>query len=653
MDIQKILLKLEPLMPRQVGKWRRILDLAQSEVKELVERQVRHTAYRVLGDFRSRLLLSLPPEKRAKGPLQLGSVLYEEEKWPAGISTKELTQNLAIFGRSGAGKTNVAFHLLQQIVKRRIPFLFLDWKRTARHLLPLLGKRLQIYTPGRSISPFPFNPFIVPPGLEANVYINHVVDILGDAYTLGDGAKSMVQRALASCHDRRNSAPSVSDVLDALEEIPAKQRATGWKISAARALETLEFSGATTPDKESQRRFTGSLLKSNTVIELDALSQSTKRFLVPLLCFWIYCVQLASATREHLRFVIFLEEAHHVLYRQQQRAKESLMEMLLRQCRELGLAFVVVDQHPHLISSAATGNCFTTVCLNQKDPADMNKAAGLSLVDDSDKRHFSMLPVGQGIVKLQDRWRKPFLVQFPLVKIQKGVVTDAMLDGLLKGKVGFSALRERALETSVGDGRSRAADTALDEGAVDLLEDVLLHPGDGVDKRYKRLKLSADRGNRYKRQLIHHGFVIPERTKIGRTHRVVLRVTDEARTAFQLDNGNRTYASLVHEYWKYFYGRLYKERGYRVQLEASRKHGRTDVLATRASESVAIEVETGKSNVVWNVRQDLLEGYSRVIVVATDETAMAKIERQLGRAGLILPGRVQPILRDDRKSSSG
>lgn len=131
MEILQILRKLEPLMPARVKQWRRSLDFAHPELKGLLERQILQTAYRVLGDFRSRLLLSLPPAGVAKGAIHLGTIRYEKDKWPAGISTRELSQNLAIFGRSGSGKTNVAFHLLEQLVERRIPFLFLDWKRTA------------------------------------------------------------------------------------------------------------------------------------------------------------------------------------------------------------------------------------------------------------------------------------------------------------------------------------------------------------------------------------------------------------------------------------------------------------------------------------------------------------------------------------------
>ena len=180
------------------------------------------------------------------------------------------------------------------------------------------------------------------------------------------------------------------------------------------------------------------------------------------------------------------------------------------------------------------------------------------------------------------------------------------------------------------------------------------NPNDGVDARYKRLGLSIDKGNRYKQQLVTRGLVFPDRVKVGRTYRVVLRVADDARRKFGFDHTkNLNQASFVHEYWKHFYGQRYREAGYQVCFEAPRKRGRVDVLAQRAAESVAIEVETGKSDVVWNVKQNLLEGFSRLIVVATDESARSKVERQLARAGLILPGRIEVVVADELDTFHG
>ena len=70
------------------------------------------------------------------------------------------------------------------------------------------------------------------------------------------------------------------------------------------------------------------------------------------------------------------------------------------------------------------------------------------------------------------------------------------------------------------------------------------------------------------------------------------------------------------------------------------------MLATKNTDSIAVEIETGKSDVVWNVKQNVLTGFYKVLVVATDDKALEKVERQLAKAGLIIPKRVEVVLRD-------
>ena len=653
MDIVKIARKLEPLMPKEVQHWLRVRDTADPELRSLIEKQIASTAHRVLGDFHKKILLSLPPPGKARGTFNLGTVLYDKPRWPGGISASELLQNMAIFGRSGAGKTNLVFHLLLQLVNKRVPFLFLDWKRTARHLLPKIKAKVNVFTPGRSLSPFPFNPFIAPSGLEPRVYINHMIDVLSDAFTLGDGARSMLERALGSCYAKGDHAPTLKTVLSELDQVTAKDRARGWKLSATRALESLAFSEVTAKDPMTQERLARTLLHENTIIELDALSEGSKKFLVPLLSLWLYYVRLAAPEREQLNLVIVVEEAHHVLYGQERRSREGLMNMLLRQCREIGIAMIVVDQHPSLLSSAALGNTFTSVCLNLKNPSDINKAAGISMIQDAEnKRYFSMLPVGQAIVKMQNRWRWPFLVQVPRIDVKKGAVTDTELRRYLRRDKPRSA--RNALKPQAGGPvrQVRLDDHILDDQALGFLKDICAHPDDGVKARYRRLGMSGGRGNRIKEELIEDGWLQAEVIPVGRTRKTLLRLTPRAKQAVGAESDKSTRESIAHAYWKQYYARRLKSQGYQVVLEAPRTGGQADVLASRDGERVAIEVETGKSDVVANVRNDLRSGFKNVIVVATDKGALTKVERELAAAGLIIPGRVQIVLRDRFKEAA-
>lgn len=634
MRTDEFLRKLDPLMPARVRAWRRSLTIVDEPTRRLLEQQIALVAHDRLRDPTA-LLLSLPPSERARGAFHLGTIRYDEPKWPAGLRADELLQHVAIFGRSGAGKTNVLFHLLTQFAQQEIPFVFLDWKRTGRHLLPLVHERVHVYTPGRRLAPFPFNPFLPPPGLEPVGYAHHVVDLLAHAYTLGDGAKSLVHKALLLCyHDGTDATPE--RVLAHVHAVPDQERVRGWKITAVRALESLLASDMVST-QASQARLMTALLHQRTILELDGLAPSTKAFLVPLVCLWIYYARLGATSRERLALVLVIEEAHHVLYAHQHH--ETTMDLLLRQCRELGIAIIILDQHPHLISSAALGNTYTSICLNLKDPTDLTKAARLSNIPPEDAHHLSTLPIGTGVVKLQDRWHHPFLVDFPLVPVHKGSVTDERLRDYLDGKTTLSPPARPLAGEIASLGRPRLADEAR------FLTDIVTHPSDGVDARYHRLGLSPDTGTRLKRRLTTLGLVHEERVRVGRTHRALLRLTPRAHDLTTQDEHHR-HESLTHEYYKRAYADTLSTRGYHVTIEAARPSGgHVDLLATRARESVAVEIETGQSNAVENVRRDLLAGYSRVLVIATTDHAWVRVWRALHRAGLLLP-QVTVALRD-------
>lgn len=650
MSPEKIAAKLRPLYPNKIEHWLKVRELADPELKVLIEKQIVSMAYQVFGDFHNKILLSLPSEKKAKGSIDLGVILYDKEKWPLGLKYSEIIQNTAILGRSGAGKTNLVFNILVQLIDKNIPFVFMDWKRTVRHLLPNINKHVNIYTPGRNLVKFPFNPFVVPPGIESKVYVNQIVNVMSQAFTLGDGSRSIMQKAIASIYAQGNLCPTVADVIEKIEKGPDTGRMGSWKITAMRALESLEFADITSSDQISQEQLAQKMLHENTVIELDSLAAESKKFLIPLLCLWLYYVRLNSPVREKLKLVIFIEEAHHVLHKRPQATNETVLEMLFRQCRELGIGIIVIDQHSHILSAAALGNTFSTIFLNQKDPADINKAAAVCLLDAEEKKYFSKLPVGQGIVKLQDRWIQPIHVQFPLMNIDKGSVTDALL-------ARYSAINR---PQSTGSGRNNFKSTyfgqipqvpvlynALNDGAFRLFIDILIYPDDGVKIRYKRLNMSIGSGNRLKELLVNQGWIESQTVDLGQTRKVCLRLTKQAKDTLNLDTSEPQYGSIVHEYWKRFYAQRFREHGYNVNLEVPRKSGRIDVVAEKNDQKIAIEIETGKSDFLRNLRQNLTAKYDNIIIVATNKSAFKKIEKKLILANLLIPNRVQIALRDE------
>ncbi len=230
--------------------------------------------------------------------------------------------------------------------------------------------------------------------------------------------------------------------------------------------------------------------------------------------------------------------------------------------------------------------------------------------------------------------------------VDKGAVSDEVLRRFVRRSGTGSTARSSLSGEFRRVQRVQVSDEGLDEGALHFLQDVIEHGNDGVKVRFKRLGLSVGRGIALKEELIESGWLECQVVSVGRTRKLLLRLTRDARRALGLDDKEQVRGSLAHEYWKRFYARRFGEQGYRVELEAPRRHGTADVAARRGRGQVAIEVGTGQSNAVENARQDLLSGFDKVTVVATSESAMSKVKRESAHAGLTIPNRVSVVLRD-------
>lgn len=64
-----------------------------------------------------------------------------------------------------------------------------------------------------------------------------------------------------------------------------------------------------------------------------------------------------------------------------------------------------------------------------------------------------------------------------------------------------------------------------------------------------------------------------------------------------------------------------------------------DLEARKEGKKIAVEVETGKSDAIYNVRKDLEAGYDRVLVVCLQEGLRSRVREQMGKVDLAEKGR--------------
>ena len=616
------------------------------ESRREIEGLLRVLASQHLGkDFERGQVLLVPPTMRlSQGEYPLGTVLYgTKELYPFGLREQEWIQHIGIFGRTGSGKTNVGLLIVKQLLENRRPFLIFDWKRNYRDILAWPEARnVQIFTVGRDIAPFRFNPLIPPKGTKPSIWLKKLIEILMHVYWLGEGVAYLLQNAIDAVYEERGvyrgepGAATLHDVQSWLRQYKAKGREAQWMDSTLRVVGTLCYGDIGAVVNVTTQTPLEELLRQYVILELDALTNSDKTFLIETLLLWIHHYRLQEPGREQFKHAIIIEEAHHVLLRKKE-SREAIPDIILREIRELGESVIIIDQHPSLVSIPSLGNTYSTIAMNLKHARDVATIADAMLLDQKDREYLGRLEVGTGIVKLQGRYFKPFVVRFPLAEIQKGSVTD---DWLKRKSAGLSTAseeipRSRVLEREIqlipAADKVERAEEELSDDERRMLIDVMEQATSGVGVRFRRLSFGAGSGERLLERLERRSLLSSAFVSTGRGRVRFLQLTEKGSAglrALGYDVPRQRGGGPAHEYWKHRLADSYAARGYGVELEKPIGDGKTvDVVATKDNGRIAIEVETGKSDAVANVRKCLEAEFEKVVCF----DVFGGVERELER----------------------
>ena len=591
--------------------------------------------------------LSLPQSAQASGQYVLGTVMAGERLlYPFGIREDEFIQHMAIFGRSGAGKTNTVALLIRELVCHEIPFMIFDWKRNYRDLLAAPHHMpMIVYTVGRPVHPLRFNPLIPPPGTDIKIWLKKLIEIISNAYYLGEGVVFLLLEALDHMYEKfgcyanpgTSQYPCMSDVLKHLQETRVTGRKAMWMDSTLRAVQSLCFGQISDVINVSRNDSILDLLDKNVCLELNALGNSEKIFFIETLMVWIHHCRMLEGDRETFKHCLIIEEAHNILSAS---TKETVVDILLREIRELGEAIVLVDQHPSQMSVPAIGNTYTTIALNAKHSKDLACLGDIMQVPRESRELFSQLPMGRAVVKLQSRYTRPFQIQIPKVDLDKGSVTDTDLlqmyssDYTDSGEESDHSYQPTQAEPIPAEHKDETIKEteSLPDLERSLLKDIYDHPLDGVVKRYSRIGVSRRRGNHAKLNLIEGGIIrtVDVPTKTGKV--VILEVAPELKE--QLSKKGIAFPSYreggaIHAYWKSELKKTLEQHGWAVELEKPIGKGQTvDIHAEKNGVRIAVEVETGDRG-IDNIAKLLPLKFSWILSFHTTEEGRNRTRESL------------------------
>ncbi|NQS88740.1 ATP-binding protein [Patescibacteria group bacterium] len=586
------------------------------------------------------IMLEPLPMETASGEYHVGTVVYNnKELYHFGLQESEWIQHLGIFGRSGSGKTNTCYQIIGTFLEKNKPFLIFDWKRNYRDLLDFFpDKHILVFTVGRNIVPIQFNPLIPPEGTEPTIWLKKLIEIIASTYYVGEGVISLLMKAIDFIYKKfgvykgnPSIYPTMQDVLNYMEDYHAKGREANWMVSTMRTLQALCFGEmGRVINAENQFNITD-LLNKNVVFELDALTNSDKTFFIESLLLYIHHYRLNKPVREKFQHAIIIEEAHHVLRKREMTKNESIIDITLREIRELGESIIYLDQLPSLISIPALGNTNCSITMNLKSQQCVNTAASYTLIDNDNKDIFGRLPIGYGIVKIQSRWSYPFLIKIPHIPIKKGKITDTDIKRKMTGyfpNTFFKSLKN-VEKREVAD---VSQDNEITEIEREFLIQVYKYPYNGTVEKYKRLGLSRKKGHKIRQGLINKGFLkkkeIPTRT--GRV--VLMELTDKGKTLLKKPgdkiSNNPNEGGTEHKYWIHKISNFYKSKGYKVEIEkkiSSSEACDIEVTDTNGNKFV-VEVQTSEANLEKNVQKNIEAGYKKIVFFATNYKAREGIK---------------------------
>lgn len=686
--VQELCRKLKPVLGAKVDRlWAVYLAESDPGGKADLEQTLELLAAKHLGQDYMPDRSPFPPPSRAfaaAGDIPVGTLTYgQRELYPFLLKSHRLKEHLLVAGRSGSGKTNLTFVLMRGIMARGIRVLALDWKRGYRDLLAVQPD-LRVYTIGRDVAPLRFNPLIPPPGCEPNVWIKMIVDVIASAYLGGEGVISLLVAGLdklfreAGILDGRPTHwPTIPELLTWLQETRLKGRAAMWQASAERILLAMTYGEFGSVVNTQDNQHVPDLLNHNVVLEMDGLSSNSDRTMFSeALTLYLYRFRLAQGPRAELTNLIVLEEAHNLLLQKSPEAKESILEHSIRMIRQYGLGYVFVDQSASLLSKVAFANSYATLALSQKLRGDIQTIAGAMNLTDEQKEALSTLPIGTAIVRLADEHPEPFLVRVPRFPITEGSVDDARIRQQMAGYYTDSRATGPALPKSPAvpplpgpdkepahhphppspmESTWRSSVTSPPDESNDdsshyppgrlpemtreelrFLVDVAARPLSTTVSRYQRLNLSRRKGNAIRQQLAGAGVIaaVAIATRAGQV--VLYQLTEHGRRLTEelgIDPGPVPRASLEHQFWVQKAAEYLESEGYEVQREYPVPgDGFVDLRGQRPGMQIAVEVETGKSDIAENIHKLQHAGFDRILLLATCPEAVGACQKAIAAA---------------------
>lgn len=380
------------------------------------------------------------------GSISLG-VIYDQgvahKHNKVNLDAKSLTQHVFITGSTGCGKSETAYRLLEEAKKASVTFLVIE---------PAKGEYKNVFGNANVFGSNPLitniiriNPFRFPTGIHVLEHIDRLVEIFNVCWPMYAAMPAVLKKAVIRSYEKcgwnlyesinKYTAPLFPSFIDLLHELEVAINESAYSEevkgnyigSLVTRVESLTngingeiFSGEEIADEV--------LFDQNTIVDLSRIgAQETKSLIMGILIMRLneYRMVNADGANSELRHLTVLEEAHNILKRisteqsmEGSNVAGKSVEMLINSIAEMrtyGEGFIIVDQSPTSVHTAAIKNTNTKIIMRLPDGDDRQISGKSAALKDNQIDEIAKLPTGVAIV-YQNDWMQAVMSKISMME---------------------------------------------------------------------------------------------------------------------------------------------------------------------------------------------------------------------------------------------
>lgn len=385
--------------------------------------------------------------------MNLGKIYHMGKEEAAGLllNRQAMASHTFITGSTGTGKSNVVYHLLDEITKNG-QTTFLVVEPAKGEYKNVFGNCTDVQVFGTNPRETPLlrmNPFAFPENIHILEHIDRLVEIFNACWPMYAAMPAVLKDAIERSYqkvgwDLRNSEsekgvfPTFFDLLDILpgvieESHYSKDTQSDYVGALCTRVKSLTNGIYGSVLCAEDALTDEALFDRNVVVDLSRVgSMETKSLLMGILVMKLQEYRMCSSgMNSRLRHVTVLEEAHNLLRKtsaEQSQEGANLqgksVEMLanaIAEMRTYGEGFIIADQAPGLLDMSVIRNTNTKIILRLPDEEDRKLVGKSAALKEAQIDELSKLPLGVAAV-YQNEWPEAVLCKIEAYPMPENAV---------------------------------------------------------------------------------------------------------------------------------------------------------------------------------------------------------------------------------------